>query len=136
MTVKTGDTGTLGASASSSTWNWHPPLPLAGVPYWDWPPRPLAVVKWLVAYFVRPTDRLLCLLFGLVVGFWLQPVTEAQAVLSADWVLPVFLRNALAYAGNGQRQMLRAHRKRPRRPRSNGAQWPIGCASTLRSAQR
>ena len=98
MTVKTGDTGTLGASASSSAWSWHPPLPLAGVPYWDWPPRPLAVLKWLVAYFVRPTDRLLCLLFALVVGFWVQPVTEAQAVLSADWMLWVFLRNALALA--------------------------------------
>ena len=98
MTVKTGDTGTLGASASSSAWIWHPPLPLAGVPYWDWPPRPLAVLNWLVAYFVRPTDRLLCLLFALVVGFWLQPVTEAQAVLSADWVLWVFLRNFVALA--------------------------------------
>ena len=53
MTVKTGDSGTFGASASSSTWSWHPPLPLAGVPYWDWPPRPLAVVKMVGGLFLQ-----------------------------------------------------------------------------------
>ena len=64
---------------SASTWNWHPPLPLADVPYWAWPPPPLALAlaKWLIAYFSRPTDRLLYLLFALCVGFWLEPVTGA-----------------------------------------------------------
>ena len=100
MTVKIGDAGTPAAPASgtSSTWNWHPPLPLAGVPWWDWPPRPPAVVKWLGAYFFRPSDRLLFLLFALFVGLWLQPVSEAQAVLAADWLLWTLLRNALALA--------------------------------------
>ena len=100
MTVNTGDTGTPAApaSATSSIWNWHPPLPQAGVPWWDWPPRPPAVAKWLAAYFFRPSDRLLFLLFALFIGFSLQPVSEAQAVPAADWMLRVFLRNALALA--------------------------------------
>ena len=98
MAVKSGDAGAPAATGAASAWNWHPPLPLADVPYWAWPPRPLALAKWLIAYFSRPTDRLLYLLFALCVGFWLQPVTGAQAVLSADWVLPVLLRNVLALA--------------------------------------
>ena len=98
MTVSSAVAGTSAANGPSPTWNWSPPLPPAGVPYWVWPPRPLAVAKWLAAYFLRPTDRLLYLLFALCVGFWLQPVTAAQAALSADWVLPVFLRNVLALA--------------------------------------
>ncbi|MXW91809.1 MAG: sterol desaturase family protein [Rhodospirillaceae bacterium] len=86
------------AAAMSFRWNWHPPVPLAGVPYWDWPPRPLAVAHWLVAYFTRPSDRTLFLIFALFVGLWLQPVDAAQSTLSAGWPLEVLLRNVIALA--------------------------------------
>ena len=100
MAAKICDAGTPAAlaAATTSTWNWRPPVPLAGVPWRDWPPRPLAAVKWPVAYFFKPTDRLLFLLFALFVGLWLLPVSEAQAVLGADWLLQADLRNALALA--------------------------------------
>ena len=100
MTVKADSAGAAAAPVSpvSPAWSWHPALPLAGVPWWDWPPRPVAMLKWLAAYFFRPSDRLLFLLLALLIGLWMQPVTEAQTVLSADWLLPVLLRNALALA--------------------------------------
>ena len=38
---------------ASAAWNHHPPLPLDPVPYWHWPPRPLALGKWLFENFLQ-----------------------------------------------------------------------------------
>lgn len=84
--------------ASPLPWNWRPELPLQGVPQWSWPPRLLAALGWLAAWYTRPSDRLCFLAFAVLVGFWLQPVSAAQAQLSPDWVFWVFVRNVLALA--------------------------------------
>lgn len=83
-------------SGRSKSWNWHPKLPVEDVPYWYWPPRPLALGRWLFENFLQASDRAAYLIFAVVLAFWLQPVTEAQATLSADWVAWVFFRNAIA----------------------------------------
>lgn len=80
----------------SREWNWHPDLPLFGAPFWDWPVRPLASLKWLVSAYFPLSDRALYLLFALGVACIFQPVTAAQAVLSPDWIAVVLVRNYLA----------------------------------------
>ncbi|MBN33404.1 MAG: desaturase [Rhodospirillaceae bacterium] len=83
-------------SSAKGTWNWHPELPVTGVPYWAWPMRPLTVLKWLFSNFLQFTDRAAYLVFALVLAFWLHPVTPEQASLSFDWTGWILLRNAIA----------------------------------------
>lgn len=80
----------------SREWNWHPRLPIEGAPFFVWPLRPLQAVKWLFFAYFPLSDRLLYVLFSLIVAYWLQPVTGAQAVFSADWMSIVVLRNLMA----------------------------------------
>lgn len=80
----------------SREWNWHPEFPLSYPPLWEWPYRPFQAIKWIVSAYLPLSDRTLYLLFSLITAYWLQPVTDAQAVLSVDWVGTVVLRNLLA----------------------------------------
>ena len=80
----------------SKSWNWHPDLPLTRVPYWVWPPRPLAVLKWLRGYWLQFSDRNVYVVLALAFGLWLMPVTAAQTELELGWVSQVLLRNYVA----------------------------------------
>jgi Delta7-sterol 5-desaturase len=80
----------------SKTWNWHPTLPMTTVPYWLWPPKPIALAKWLWAYWLQMSDRNIYLVFAFMVAYWLQPVTDIQAEFSSGWISAVVLRNYIA----------------------------------------
>ena len=80
-------------SAHGATWAWHPPLPLAGVPIFVWPPRPVAALKYLgsVAYLgsvIVPFGVLATLSW-----FYLQPALERCVELEWGWVLQMYARN-------------------------------------------
>ena len=83
----------LNSDSKSAKWHWHPDLPLQGVPYWSWPPRPIAVLKWLTTNFLQVTDRAFFLVAAFVVAYWLQPVSETQALMSINWVGWAIIRN-------------------------------------------
>ncbi|WP_170431613.1 sterol desaturase family protein [Ruegeria arenilitoris] len=80
----------------SSTWNHAPELPLQSMPYWYWPPRPWAVLRWLFENFLQVSDRALFLVYSFVIAFWLMPFVPAEAALSWDWATLVLLRNMVA----------------------------------------
>lgn len=80
----------------SPEWNFHPELPLKPVPYWFWPPRPVAVGKWLFENFLTFSDRAIYIVYAIAIALWLMPVTAAQASFGFDWALLVLLRNLIA----------------------------------------
>lgn len=86
----------LKPESMSKTWNWHPELPLGFNPYWHWPPKPVSILKWLVGNFLQFSDRVIFLAFAFAVAIWIQPLTQAHAVFSPDWVLLALLRNYIA----------------------------------------
>ena len=74
-------------------WAWHPPVPLRGVPVFVWPPRPLAMLKFLVSH---------AFFWSLMIPFWatatitwlyLQPALERCVEFQADWILEIYARN-------------------------------------------
>lgn len=77
-------------------WNHAPDLPLDPVPYWYWPPRPVAIAKWLFENFMTFSDRAMYILWAFVIALWLMPVTPEQATLAPGWVAAILLRNYLA----------------------------------------
>ncbi len=89
------DQSAAASEPMSKTWHWHPKLPLDPVPYWLWPPQPLSVLKWLAGYWFKLSDRFIYVIFALTLAYWLQPVSQIQASLAADWIGAILLRNYL-----------------------------------------
>lgn len=90
------------ARASRQDWNWHPELPISNSPIFDWPPRPLAVLKWFSRSWLRISEQSLFALCAVIVWLYFQPALELCKELSFGWVAQVYGRNLvlmLAVAG-------------------------------------
>lgn len=74
-------------------WNHRPDAPIAVSPLWQWPPRPLAAVKWYVDgwFFITINGAILAL--ATAAYYWASPDLAQTATLSPGWVSLVFLRN-------------------------------------------
>ena len=81
------------SAARHGAWAWHPPLPLAPVPVFVWPPRPVAAIRYLVSLtflgsVIVPFGALAALSW-----LYLQPALERCVELGADWILQIYARN-------------------------------------------
>ena len=81
------------AETQNSTWAWHPPLPLRDPPVFVWPPRPLAMLRFLLS--LGFLWSLLVPFFAIATVSWLylQPALDRCVELRADWVLQMYARN-------------------------------------------
>lgn len=72
---------------------WQPKIITLG-PLYQWPPRPLAVIKWILGYpgFFFPWIAIF-MLFPLVSWFYLTPDLAQMKTFEFDWIAIVFLRN-------------------------------------------
>ena len=59
-------------------WSFHPNLPIPLSPIFAWPPRPLAWLKWISAYWLALGVMTVNLALAVIVYWWLQP----------DWPAP------------------------------------------------
>ncbi len=79
--------------ALNREWHWYPDLPIGFAPLLVWPPQPRKFLFWVIESYLSISDRVIYITYALLVGFLIQPVTEAQAMLSIDWTATVVLRN-------------------------------------------
>ncbi len=77
----------------SRSWHYHPELPIPVSPILNWPPKPLAWLKWLSSYWLAVSAVTLEAALAFLVYTWFQPSWEAMAALSPGWVLQIWLRN-------------------------------------------
>lgn len=70
-------------------WNFLPDLPLKSAPFYDRPPRPLAVLGYMVASW-NPF-RMRFWFFAIACGIWLltSPSLEQTETLRAGWILQI-----------------------------------------------
>ena len=87
-------TSPSGFGTRNAKGDWQPPYPVRYAPLFEWPPRPLAVLKWLLSYpgFLWPWNSVY-LLITVVSWFYLQPALSRCVELKADWIGLMFLRN-------------------------------------------
>ncbi len=73
---------------------WKPPYAIQYAPIFQWPPRPLAVLKWFLSYpgFLWPWNSIY-LLVTVLCWRYLQPDLARCAQLRADWIGWMLLRN-------------------------------------------
>ena len=74
--------------------DWAPPEPLQYAPILEWPPRPLAFLKWVFGYpgFFLPWG-LFYMAVPAIIWFWFTPPLEEMKTFAIGWVAYIFVRN-------------------------------------------
>lgn len=88
------------SGSRKSIWNHQTPVVFAAL--FDWPPRPKAAFLSVTKRWVSLSRNLLFLLLATIIYNTMISDLETMKTLSADWIWPIFLRNAtlmLALAG-------------------------------------
>ncbi len=80
-------------TSKTTKWHYHPDLPIPVSPIMDWPPRPLAWLKWISSYWLTISAITIEFLLAWAVFAWLQPASEVMETLAWDWVVQIWLRN-------------------------------------------
>ena len=76
--------------------DWAPNAPAETAPLFVFPPRPLALLRWLPHYFLP--YNLLFFLSAIAWWVWIVPPLAVMQVLSLDWILWLLAVNAVAVA--------------------------------------
>ena len=73
---------------------WRSPQPHEFPPFYAWPPRPAAVLRWLFGFpgYLWPVNAT-WLVIALVTWFFLTPDLASMRSLAPGWIAFVFLRN-------------------------------------------
>ena len=79
-------------------WNHTPELPIAVSPLWQWPPKPLAALKWYADAWFFFTIHGAILVLAFLCWAWFSPTLVEAAKLSPGWVLTILLRNLVITA--------------------------------------
>ncbi len=74
-------------------WNHHPVLPIGIAPYFNWPPEPARIVKWLAGVWFPVTERGLIVCLSVLTWFYFTPALERCRDLAIDWVFEIYIRN-------------------------------------------
>lgn len=76
-------------------WNHLPDLPLTASPLFQWPPRPLAALKWWLNGWFLISEKLIIVAVTFATLTWFQPPLDQTKTLSLAWILPMYLRNLI-----------------------------------------
>ena len=70
-TENTAEELVLGTPAGESkSWNWHPNIPIRTSPLFEFPPNPVAIVKWYAGAWLPVTEFGVYLLLAMGVVIW------------------------------------------------------------------
>ena len=74
-------------------WNHTSATPIAVSPLWQWPPRPLLVLKWYADSWFFLTINMGILALATLSCLWFSPTLEQSLTWGFSWVALIFLRN-------------------------------------------
>lgn len=82
------------SETSLKGWNHLPAnLPIQTSPMFQWPPRPIAALRWWLVSWFLISEKLVIAMTALACWQWLQPPLEQAVTLSWTWILPMYARN-------------------------------------------
>jgi len=79
----------------NKTWHYQPEAPIPLSPILAWPPRPVALVKWIAGYWLAVSSIVLEFALAWAVYAWFQPSWETMQTLAAGWIAQIWIRNIL-----------------------------------------
>ena len=89
MSETTGST----PSEMEKQWHYRPNVPISASPFFSWPPRPLAMAKWLKDRWFNICENLLLVILATICWLWFQPCLETAKTLEFGWIAQIFVRN-------------------------------------------
>ena len=85
-------------AGKNKEWNYHPQLPIALAPFFDFPFRINASFKWLVATWLKITPPINHLTFAIVIYLFFLPSMVMMTEFSWGWVAQLFAINFISIA--------------------------------------
>ncbi len=74
-------------------WNHHPELPIDTAPYFNWPPEPGHVARWLARLWFPITERGLIVCLSVLTWIYLTPALERCRTIAVGWIAEIYVRN-------------------------------------------
>ncbi|MEM7059745.1 MAG: sterol desaturase family protein [Pseudomonadota bacterium] len=115
-------------------WHYRPDVPIKTSPFFQWPPNPGAMARWVGARWFNICENLILVGLASLTWLYLQPSLETAKTLAPGWIAFMFLRNAVlitAVAGGLHLYFHKARRQGDRR-KFDARQVPMkGQAFTL-----
>ncbi len=74
-------------------WNHVPETPIVTSPLWQWPPKPLAALKWYADSWFWFTINGAIVALSVIAYLWFSPRLDQTATLSLGWIMGVWIRN-------------------------------------------
>ncbi len=76
-------------------WNHIPNVPIKVSPLFNWPLKPLEVLKWIWKSWFIITENLILIVVACISFFWFHPPLEQAQTFSIEWVAKLHVRNIL-----------------------------------------
>lgn len=76
-------------------WNYTPKVPLSISPLFQWPWRPLAVIRWIWDSWFLISERLILVAVAFISLLWFQPTLETTQELEIGWIVGLWARNII-----------------------------------------
>ena len=83
----------LGSKTSNPTWNYTPDLPIKTAPYFNWPPDPKHIIRWLIERWFPITERGLLVCLAIFIWVFATPALERCKTLEFGWMSEIYFRN-------------------------------------------
>ena len=81
------------SDAKLKGWNHQPDRPLSVSPLFQWPLRPLAILRWFWNAWFLISERLLLVGIAFASVIWFQPPLEETRTLAIGWIAELYIRN-------------------------------------------
>jgi sterol desaturase/sphingolipid hydroxylase (fatty acid hydroxylase superfamily) len=100
----------MGASISMATnmaqkpdgfarqWHYRPKVPIEISPLFAWPPRPVAMLRWVVDRWFTLAENSILVVVACISWFWLQPPLEETKTFAFGWIAEMYIRNFILLA--------------------------------------
>ena len=74
-------------------WSYSPDVPVQVSPFFQWPLRPLDMLKWVWHSWFLISEKLLIVGLAFISFYWFQPPLEQTKSLAFDWIGLMYARN-------------------------------------------
>ncbi len=76
-------------------WHYRPDVPIRVSPLFDWPPDPMAFVRWVAARWFNIAENAILVVLATAVWTWFQPPLDEVRTFAWGWVGQMYLRNLI-----------------------------------------
>lgn len=79
----------------NKTWHYQPDTPIPVSPILDWPPKPIAWLRWISRYWIAVSSVVMELVIAFAIIAYFHPSVEEMQSLHWTWIGQIWLRNLL-----------------------------------------